>query len=548
MEGIYFQLLLVSLVALALQQLLKLAKKPSRRMPPGPWKLPVIGSLHHLMNVLPHRALRDLANVHGPLMMLQLGETPLVVASSKEMAREVLKTHDSNLGSRPKPLVGEIVGYNSNNLIYSPSGDSCTRTRKLYTTELLCTGRVLSFRHVREEEVMVRVEQIRKAGPSTPVNLSLILHELTTAMLLRAAWGKTRIKNMPELLAGVRTGIALSSGFSLPDLFQTWKRSVLAGVTGMKRSLESLHKTIDSVFEEVIEERMCARAENVKTGAENVDENLVDVLIGMQEKGDSVFPIDKPRIKAFLLDTLAAGTGTSGSAMEWTMSELIRNPKVMAKLQEQVREAFRGKAVVTEGDMQAADIRYLKLVMKEALRLHPPAPLLVGRESIDVCEVDGYTIPAKSRVLVNVWAIGQDPKYWDAPEEFKPERFEKGDIDFMGSHWPTTSSPRSAPAGGCAPALATASPAWSSPSSPSSTTSTGRCRRASASLTWGRHRDSVCAAGRHCCSGPPPSSRRTARNRSFSTLMICNYSYDLYRSIYGYQLQPLRALCISRDV
>ncbi|KAM3386815.1 hypothetical protein ACQJBY_009996 [Aegilops geniculata] len=153
MEGIYFQLLLVSLVALALQQLLKLAKKPSRRMPPGPWKLPVIGSLHHLMNVLPHRALRDLANIHGPLMMLQLGETPLVVASSKEMAREVLKTHDSNLGSRPKPLVGEIVGYNSNNLIYSPSGDSCTRTRKLYTTELLCTRRVLSFRHVREEEV-----------------------------------------------------------------------------------------------------------------------------------------------------------------------------------------------------------------------------------------------------------------------------------------------------------------------------------------------------------------------------------------------------------
>ncbi|XP_037489119.1 premnaspirodiene oxygenase-like [Triticum dicoccoides] len=427
MEGIYFQLLLVSLVALALQQLLKLAKKPSRRTPPRPWKLPVIGSLHHLMNVLPHRALRDLANVHGPLMMLQLGETPLVVASSKEMAREG------------------------------------TRTRKLYTTELLCTGRVLSFRHVREEEVMVRVEQIRKAGPSTPVNLSLILHELTTAMLLRAAWGKTRIKNMPELLAGVRTGIALSSGFSLPDLFQTWKRSVLAGVTGMKRSLESLHKTIDSVFEEVIEERMCARAENVKTGAENVDENLVDVLIGMQEKGDSVFPIDKPRIKAFLLvrppqelsvllsrassselancsmqDTLAAGTGTSGSAMEWTMSELIRNPKVMAKLQEQVREAFRGKAVVTEGDMQAADIRYLKLVMKEALRLHPPAPLLVGRESIDVCEVDGYTIPAKSRVLVNVWAIGQDPKYWDAPEEFKPERFEKGDIDFMGSHYEFT--------------------------------------------------------------------------------------------------------------
>lgn len=147
---------------------------------------------------------------------------------------------------------------------------------------------------------MMRVEQIRKAGLSTPVNLSLILHDLTTSMLLRAAWGKTRIKNMPELLAGVRIGVAQSSGFTLPDLFPTWG-SALAAVTGLKRTFESIHKTIDSVFEEVIEERMCARAENVKTGAENVDENLVDVLIGMQEKGDSVFPIDKPRIKAFLL-------------------------------------------------------------------------------------------------------------------------------------------------------------------------------------------------------------------------------------------------------
>ena len=133
----------------------------------------------------------------------------------------------------------------------------------------------------------------------------------------------------------------------------------------------------------------------------------------------------------------AGGTGTSASAMEWGMSELMRNPAVMKKLQGQIREAFRGKAVVTEADLQqqAGNLRYLKLVIKEALRLHPPAPLLVPRESIEACELDGYTIPAKSRVIINAFAIGRDPRYWDDAEKFKPERFEEGTVDFTGSSY-----------------------------------------------------------------------------------------------------------------
>jgi cytochrome P450 len=134
-------------------------------------------------------------------------------------------------------------------------------------------------------------------------------------------------------------------------------------------------------------------------------------------------------------DMFAGGTGTSASALEWGMSELMRNPAVMKKLQGQIREAFQGKAVVTEADLQASNLRYLKLVIKEALRLHPPAPLLVPRESIEECELDGYTIPARSRVIINAFAIGRDPRYWDDAEEFKPERFEDGAVDFTGGSY-----------------------------------------------------------------------------------------------------------------
>ncbi|BAF24665.1 premnaspirodiene oxygenase [Oryza sativa Japonica Group] len=435
MDELFYQSLLLSVAAVTVLQLLKLLLVRHRRprTPPGPWRLPVIGSMHHLVNVLPHRKLRELAAVHGPLMMLQLGETPLVVATSKETARAVLKTHDTNFATRPRLLAGEIVGYEWVDILFSPSGDYWRKLRQLCAAEILSPKRVLSFRHIREDEVMMRVNEIRAAGPTTPVNLSVMFHSVTNSIVSRAAFGKKR-KNAAEFLAAIKSGVGLASGFNIPDLFPTWT-GILATVTGMKRSLRAIYTTVDGILEEIIAERKGIRDEKISGGAENVDENLVDVLIGLQGKGGFGFHLDNSKIKAIILDMFAGGTGTSASAMEWGMSELMRNPSVMKKLQAEIREVLRGKATVTEADMQAGNLRYLKMVIREALRLHPPAPLLVPRESIDVCELDGYTIPAKSRVIINAWAIGRDPKYWDNPEEFRPERFEDGTLDFTGSNY-----------------------------------------------------------------------------------------------------------------
>ncbi|RLN41953.1 premnaspirodiene oxygenase-like [Panicum miliaceum] len=426
MDEYFYHSLLLSVAAVALLQLVKLALRPrAARVPPGPWRLPVIGSMHHLVKVLPHRALRDLAAEHGPLMMLLLGETPLVVALSRETARGVLKTHDTNFATRPKLMAGEIFGYDWADILFSPSGDYWRKLRQLCAAEILSPKRVLSFRHIREDEVALKLEEIRAAGPSAPNIVS------------RAAFGKKR-RNAAEFMAAIKAGVGLSSGFNIPDLFPTWT-TVLAKVTGMKRSLQDIHWTADSILQEIIDERKAVLDEKVRSGAGNAEENLVDVLIGLQEKGGFGFHLNNSRIKAIILDMFAGGTGTSASAMEWGMSELMRNPAVMKKLQGQIREAFRGKAVVTEADLQqqqaAGNLRYLKLVIKEALRLHPPAPLLVPRESIEACELDGYTIPAKSRVIINAFAIARDPRYWDDAEEFKPERFEAGTVDFTGSSY-----------------------------------------------------------------------------------------------------------------
>ncbi|KAF7082469.1 LOW QUALITY PROTEIN: hypothetical protein CFC21_086338 [Triticum aestivum] len=431
MADLLYQSFLLLGVAVVLLRILKLSLQPKVRNPPGPWKLPVIGSMHHLLNVLPHRALRDLAGVHGPLMMLQLGGTPLVVVSSREMAREVLRTHDANFATRPRLLAGEALMYGCSDILFSPSGTYWRKLRQLCAAEILSANRVRSFRHIREQEVQVRshVESIHAAGPSTPVDITMTFFNLTISIVSRASFGNKH-RNVQEFLSAIKSGVALA-GFKIPDLFPTW-RSVLAKATGMHRTLEDVHMTLDSTLEGVIEEREGIREDRVKS---DVEENLVDVLIGLQEKGGTGFHLNTNSIKGGILDMFVAGTGTLASSLDWGMSELMQNPRVMDKLQREIREAFHGRATISEGDIEASELPYLKLFIKENLRLHPPAPLLVPRECVEACGVDGYLIPAGSRLVVNAWAIGRDPRYWEDAEEFKPERFEDSSVDFAGSNY-----------------------------------------------------------------------------------------------------------------
>lgn len=129
-----------------------------------------------------------------------------------------------------------------------------------------------------------------------------------------------------------------------------------------------------------------------------------------------------------------AGTDTSAAAIVWTMAELMRNPSIKKKAQKEVREIGQGKARVEETELPK--LSYLKQLIKESFRLHPPAPLLVPRETTEACIVDGkFEIPAKTRVIFNATAISTDPRVWENPNEFLPERFENSRIDYRGKHF-----------------------------------------------------------------------------------------------------------------
>lgn len=112
------------------------------------------------------------------------------------------------------------------------------------------------------------------------------------------------------------------------------------------------------------------------------------------------------------------------------MAELLKHPNVMEEVQREIRGIAIDKDHITEDDLD--EMKYLIAVIKESLRLHPPIPLLVPRESTEDIKINGYDIAARTRVIINAWAIHRDPEIWEEPEEFRPERFMNSSIDFKG--------------------------------------------------------------------------------------------------------------------
>ncbi|KAJ4700809.1 Cytochrome P450 [Melia azedarach] len=401
-------------------------KKSYRKLPPGPWRLPLIGNLHQLFGSLPHRALRDLATKYGPLMRLQLGEVSAIIVSSPEIAKEVMKTHDTIFSRRPFLFYLKYVTYDYTDIVFSPYGNYWRQLRKICTTELLNTKRVQSFQSIREVEVLNLIKAIHSNQESV-INLSDKLFATAFGITGRAAFGK-KCKDQDAFISFLIELIKIVSGFSLPDLYPSVK--LLQDISGMRWKAAKLHEKSDRILEEILKEHREKKL-TTKNGQAEEEEDLVDIFLELQQDGDPEFPITDNNIKSVIFDIFAGGGETSSTTLEWAIAELLKNPRVMKEAQAEVRRVFDRKGNVEENGIQ--ELKFLKAVVKETLRLHPPLPLLLPRESSESCEINGYEIPEKTRVIVNAWAIGRDPRHWNEAETFFPERFLDSSVDFRGT-------------------------------------------------------------------------------------------------------------------
>ncbi|KAE8704316.1 Cytochrome P450 71D10 [Hibiscus syriacus] len=395
---LFASFLFLSVVVKILKKM-KTMESNIKQLPPGPWKLPLIGNLHQLVGSLPHRILKGLADQHGPLMHLQLGETSNIVVSSPEIAKEVLITHGTIFSERPFVIAINTITYGYRDIAMAPYGNYWRQVRKICTLELLTAKRVKSFESIRQEQVSNLVRYI-SANEGSQINLSKKVFGLTYGITSRVAFGSQY--NDKNLYSSVVDEIVkLASGFSIADMYPSSK--VLRLMSGMSKKLETLFKKSDAILQGIIDEHR-ERLERGDQGEEAKED--MDVFIG--------------------------GSETSSTIVDWAMSEMMKNPRVLKKAQNEVRNVCNEKGDVDEASIQ--ELKYLTFVIKETLRLHPSFPLLIPRENREECEINGYRIPAKTRVIVNAWAIARDPNYWTEPERFYPERFLNSSSDYKGAN------------------------------------------------------------------------------------------------------------------
>ncbi|KAF8722050.1 hypothetical protein HU200_022679 [Digitaria exilis] len=358
---------------------------PTLRLPPGPWpQLPLVGNLHHLLlsrfRDLPHRALRELSQAHGPLMLLRLGSVPTLVVSSAEAAMEVTKTHDLAFCSRHLSATIDILSCGGQGIMFSPYNGRWRELRKICALELFNQRRLLSFRPVREEEARRLVSSISGECAAAPAARSPSYRD--------------------EFLRELDEAVRLTGGFNLADLYPSSR--LMRRFSAAARDMARCQSNIRRIIEGIIGERAAVSASSTSTAPEREEEDLLAVLLSLrlQKDGGLQFPLTNDILSTVVFH--------------------------------EVREVFKGQDHLTEDSM--AKLSYMHLVIKETLRLHPPGPFLLPRECREACQVMGYDMPKGTAVFVNAWAISRDARYWDDAEEFKPERFEsRGDIDFRGA-------------------------------------------------------------------------------------------------------------------
>ncbi|XP_048325463.2 (S)-N-methylcoclaurine 3'-hydroxylase isozyme 1-like isoform X2 [Ziziphus jujuba] len=357
-------------------------------LPPGPKPWPIVGNFF-LMGKKPHISITQLAKHYGPLISLRLGTQLLVVGSSPVAATEILKTNGRLLSAR----------------------------NQLFSAKAIELQAILREKKVNEMVEFLRTEE-GKVVDIGEVVFTTVFDTLANLFFSRDFIGFRNQGIASELKELIWRMMELGTTPNIADFYPLFSRLDVQG--RRKKALGCLNEMF-GVWEFLIKERREGSHghSNIKHG------DFLDVFLANGFTDE--------QINVLFLELFTAGTDTTTSTIEWAMAELLKNREAMKRVREELRREIKGDSIA---ESNISQLPYLQACIKETLRLHPPVPFLLPRRAVESCEVMSYRIPKNSRIFVNVWAIGRDPKIWECPLAFKPERFMVGSkLDFKGHNY-----------------------------------------------------------------------------------------------------------------
>ncbi|KAI3686419.1 hypothetical protein L1987_80095 [Smallanthus sonchifolius] len=402
-------------------------------LPPGPRSFPIVGYLPFLSPNL-HTQFTNMAHTYGPIFKLKLGSKLHVVINTPELAKVVVRDQDKAFSNRDQSVAALAITYGGQDIVFSNNNHNWSKLRKLFVHELLSNKNLEASGYFRRDEVRKAIKNVfGKIG--TTINIHEIAFATETNVLTRTIWENTsdegvKRRNLAAEIDDVASNIIKNFGrVNLSDFFPSLARFDLQGV---ERDMKMQRDKMDKLFTSIIEDRIKSDSERSQheVGHEG-KKDFVQILLDHRDEKDGT-SLSMTQMKALLVDVLIAGTETTATTVEWAMACIMRDHNVMKKVQEELVEIVGLNNMVEESHLPK--LKYLDAIIKETLRMYPTIPFLVPRSPSKACTVGGYAIPKGCTVILNAWSIHRDPRYWDNPMKFNPERFLADNWDYVGNN------------------------------------------------------------------------------------------------------------------
>ncbi|KAG2380939.1 Cytochrome P450 [Vigna angularis] len=443
----YFPTFAGILALLIAYKVVRFIRSPKQRkgtkVPEPHGALPLIGHLYLLNGRIPYfRTFSAMAEKYGPVFCVKLGCHPTIVVNNREIAKECLTTNDRIFASRPNTSAGRLMGYNNAVFALAPYGNYWREIRKMAVLEILSSHRLEKLKHVRDSETLSLVKNLyssmtvssaKNVKGSTEVAISNLLEHMTFNIIVRMIAGKRfggdtsndEDNEAWKLRKAIKDATYLSGVFVVADAIPSLSWFDFQGhLSFMKRTAMKL----DSILERWLQEHVKTRGEMKNGGCER---DFMDVMLSSFEEENICGYKRDIVIKATSLILVLTGSGSTAITLTWALSLLLNHPKVLKAALQELDTHVGKERWVEESDIK--NLNYLHAIIKETLRLYPPAPLTGIREATEDCSLVGYHVPKGTRLLINLWNLQRDPEVWPNPDEFQPERFltTHRDIDFM---------------------------------------------------------------------------------------------------------------------
>ncbi|OMP05361.1 Cytochrome P450 [Corchorus olitorius] len=425
----WFLILLTISISLLLKAFLNLfssSKKPT--LPPGPPIFPIIGNTLWLRRSIIQKfeqILRDLHSKLGPIITIHIGRRPYIFISDGSLAHQVLVQSGSISSDRPKArAANKIINSNQHNISSAAYGPTWRLLRRNLTSEILHPSRIKSYSHARKWVLEILFDGLKsKAQTGEPVQVLAHFQYAMFCLLVLMCFGdkisQEQIKEIETVLKRVLLGFL--GKFTILNF---WPRVTKILLAKKWEQLYKLRRDQEDVLIPFIRAREKAKEENLGKTESSDDYVLayVDTLFNL-ELPEEKRKLDEGEIVTLVAEFLNAGTDTTSTALQWIMANLVKYPNVQQKLLLEIKGVMgkTGEEEIKEEDLQK--MPYLKAVILEGLRRHPPGHFLLAHRTTEDILLGGFLVPKNGIVNFMVAEIGRDPKVWENPMEFKPERF-----------------------------------------------------------------------------------------------------------------------------